>query len=391
MKLQRQILKSSLLVSVSTVAIVAGLVFGSSSTTLAVGAGAAAAGGVAGGAGGGVGGPGVSLGSGLGNPTGGGVFVPGAINTSGAYNSPQNNLYGGYGGGFAGILAGLAASGAIGGPAGPTCAFPDAQLGTNTDQNLAYTNAYGGAMGQAQYDGMANQYAYPPQADQRAWGNLGQQFNSKLNGNCQQKFITKDGKLGQWGLETYGQIKAHSDSFLTRTPRDMPQFCPRFNSFSPDAKARFYTYLFMSMAQPESTCNPGAVGKGPNGSAIGLFQLETPACNRVGVHGSSQDLLQPKHNIDCAVALLGSELDKRGSITVGTSRGFTGTYWATLRSDAVQRAASSNGIIRQDGNAAKATASLLGQFKECQTGENPSNNPSGGIGHASIDPWWSVL
>ena len=303
--------------------------------------------------GGGAGGPAVNLGSGL----GGGVFVPGAINTSGAYNNPINPYAGGYGGGggFAGILANLAASGMVGGPAGPVCPFADPQFGTNTGQNMAFTNAFGQQMGQTQYDGMANQYAYPPQADQRAWGNLGQQFNSKLNGNCPTEIHHQRRQTRPMGdlkptaksrrilLLSYSTLHAICRSSVLDSIRLVPM-----------QKLRFYTYMFMSMAQPESTCNPTAVGKGPNGAAIGLFQLETKACDPVGVHGTSQQLLQPKQNIDCAVALLGHELDKRGSITVGTSRGFTGTYWATLRSDAVQRAASSNGIIRQDGNAAQS-------------------------------------
>ena len=300
-----------------------------------------------------------------------GTYVPGTVPGVTATAGSQLQGYGGYGYGGQSMIPQFAAM----------CMNAIGSLLTGTSAQTAATSAYGRELEKAQFDGLDGKADYAPGANHNAWKNLASGFNKNLNGKCEQKFITKDGKLGQWGTYMYGQMKNHEDVYMNKNwaPKDMGQYCRKFNDFSPDARARFYTYLFMVMADPESSCNPSAVGKGPNGAAIGLYQLETPACNRVGVTGSSQDLLNPQHNMKCAVALLAKELKARETITVGTSRGFTGTYWAPLRNDIAARKVSSNSMARADTKASEKTQYLLKKFTECEAGEDQSNNPNASV------------
>lgn len=114
----------------------------------------------------------------------------------------------------------------------------------------------------------------------------------------------------------------------------------------------------MSLASPESSCraearNPNA----PNGTAKGLYQLEKPACDRVGVAG---DLYDPHVNIRCAVRLLGAEISCRGTVTSPTSRGRCGTYWGPLRTDDETKARGG------DIPAAQKYRALASQFHGCK-------------------------
>lgn len=298
-----------------------------------------------------------------------GVYVPGTAPGMTATAGPQLTGYGGSGYGYgASPLSAFAAM----------CVNAIGSLLTGTTAQTDATTAAGRELEKATFDGLDGKYDYAPGANHNAWKNLASGFNKSLNGKCEQKFISKDGKLGQWGLYMYGQMKNHEDVYMNEkwAPKDMGQYCRKFDSFSADARARFYTYLFMVMADPESSCNETAVGKGPNGAAIGLYQLETPACDRVGVRGTSRDLLNAQHNMKCAVALLAKELKARETITVGTSRGFTGTYWAPLRNDIAARKVSSNSMARADTKASEKTQYLLKKFTECETGEDQSNNPN---------------
>jgi hypothetical protein len=129
-----------------------------------------------------------------------------------------------------------------------------------------------------------------------------------------------------------------------------------------DAERRkmFWLWFFASVSQPESSCRSNATAAGPNGTAIGLFQLDAPACKRAGVYVSSSELMEPANNIRCAVAVFANEMRNRGTIMVGTSRGSRGTYWGTLRND------DSNGARGGDVRAARGTRALISQYPDCK-------------------------
>lgn len=257
---------------------------------------------------------------------------------------------------------------------GQACTLAGNALMTGSQTELLNTQRFGKNLADEAYKNLENKWSLPEGESRAGWGALAGAYNKNLSGNCQQKFIDKNGNLGQWGATILSYIQNHPDPYLQRTPSDIHSYCPKFSTFSEGAKNRFWTYLLMVMAQPESSCNPTAVGRGPNGAAIGLFQLEKKACDRVGVYGTPQDLLNGRHNIQCAVSLLASELRERPTITSPTSKGRTGTYWAPLRSDIEARLRSSNVMARNDTKASRSFQHMIRQYSECHNGEDASKN-----------------
>jgi hypothetical protein len=206
---------------------------------------------------------------------------------------------------------------------------------------------------------------YIPGANREQWGRLGSRMQSRFqeaSGDCQQKFITPDGRLGPWGQYAMTAMNEHRDVYENPLgPRDTQQFCPRFSTFDADQRKQFWAWFFLSLASPESSCRATAINpNAPNGSALGLFQLETPACRRVGLNFSSQDLMNPYKNIECAVALFAREMRERDTIMIGHSRGRGGTYWGPLRNDDHNRAR--GGDIR----GAQHLRGLLDDFEACR-------------------------
>ncbi len=163
-------------------------------------------------------------------------------------------------------------------------------------------------------------------------------YRSVVNGlsdqvaGCQQ-FINDKMEIGHWGRVALEEMKKHEDIYKFKVPGDISSFCPNFSAKNEDTRLRFWIWFFASVAAPESSCNPGIVGRGPNGNAIGLFQLEPAACAKVNMYYSEHDLQRAEPNIRCAVALFARELRNRPTIMIGTSRGELGTYWGTLRND----------------------------------------------------------
>lgn len=170
----------------------------------------------------------------------------------------------------------------------------------------------------------------------RSYGSGMNSMWSKDQQGCQH-FIDKDGNVGPWGRTAMAEMENHADIYAEKVPSDIGKFCPNFtSSMAKDPKGRKYWWLwfFASLSKPESSCRAGAVNpNAPNGSALGLFQLETAACARVGMSVSKQDLLDPHKNIRCAVKLFAKEMQERNSMFIGHSRGRGGTYWGPLRND----------------------------------------------------------
>jgi hypothetical protein len=184
---------------------------------------------------------------------------------------------------------------------------------------------------------------------------------SKKQAGCQQ-FINDRLEVGHWGRVALEEMKKHEDIYRDKIPRDIGNFCLNFVTMNEDTRLRFWIWFFASVAAPESSCNPGIVGRGPNGNAIGLFQLEPSACAKVNMYYSERDLQRAEPNIRCAVALFARELRHRPTIMIGTSRGQLGTYWGTLRND-------NNNMARgADITAHLRTEARLRQNPECRPG-----------------------
>ena len=185
-----------------------------------------------------------------------------------------------------------------------------------------------------------------------------------------EKFVDKEGKIGPWGRKALEQM--HSSESLkniyeTKVPPDMDKFCPEFKNMDQNRKDYFWLWFFASLSKPESTCQSGAVNpNAPNGNAIGLFQLEANKCIPLGINVSSQELLNPDRNIECAVSRFGKEMAERGTIQIGYSNRKGGTYWGELRT---------NPYGSGDSRAAAQTQNLLQHWPDCQKNNESSTLP----------------
>lgn len=200
-------------------------------------------------------------------------------------------------------------------------------------------------------EGFVRQEDFEPDAS------FGSTVVGNFPGSCKQKFFDANGNPGGWGREVLAEVRAQPKAYVKNVPSDIHQLCPNYRMFNDSTREKYWVWLFVSLASPESSCNPAAANpNAPNGTAKGLYQLEKPFCDRVGVSGS---LYQPHPNIKCAVRNLAREIECRGSIMSNTSKGPCGTYWGPLRTDDKNKGRGG------DIGAAKKFRALAAKFPGC--------------------------
>ncbi len=164
-------------------------------------------------------------------------------------------------------------------------------------------------------------------------------------------FINKDGKLGPWGTWTLNAIHSKASSFRNKQPPDIVRLCPKYSSMGPDERDLFWVWVMASISSNESQCNPhGPDGKGPNGYAKGLFQLEYNKCPLM------TNIYNPGQNILCAVNIIGKELSLRYNLSTPNRV----TYFGTLRSDDWNKARGG------DIQGAQRTRKLISEYASCK-------------------------
>ena len=261
-----------------------------------------------------------------------------AVNTSAA--APQSSG----GGGGQGMALGaslLAMCGALmGGPLG----------GKNAEMSEEMVEAM---------DRAKDEQGFQELPDFAASEELGTAINANYPAGCENNFIDKQGRLGPWGYTALEEIRRQPAAYVQNDPPDVLILCKNYQHFNVAKREQFWVWMFSSLAAPESSCNPNAANRNaPNGTAIGLFQLEAPFCNPVGVRG---DLFNPHNNTRCAVRGLAVELNRRDNLMSPTSRSRDSrrTYWGPLRTDDHNKAR--GGDIR----GAQKFRGLVGRFPGC--------------------------
>lgn len=197
-------------------------------------------------------------------------------------------------------------------------------------------------------------------SDARAVGSdINQRYGSSAG--CQ-KFINKKGEVGPWGRVALKEIEKSNnvEFYETATPRGISKFCPNFNNMDAERRKLFWIWVLASMADPESSCNPREVARGPNGNAVGLFQLDPNACRIMNFHFSESDLQEPSNNIRCAVSRLRRDLECQKTFVTETSYDAQKCmHWGVMRGPTVASV---------DRSGARKFESLVPQYSDCKAG-----------------------
>ncbi|MCB0386952.1 MAG: hypothetical protein KDD43_16280, partial [Bdellovibrionales bacterium] len=157
-------------------------------------------------------------------------------------------------------------------------------------------------------------------------------MTSKFNEKCQ-AFIDENGQLGEWGVQVLKTI-AMVDEDCFYKQMNVVGLCPRFSQMKPEDKSKFWVYVFASIAQKESSCDPSVYASGSYGRADGLFQLEHSYVLRRG-SGRDADLCRTRgptdtldvtFQIECAVSIFRDIHCK-----MNRPIEYRGGYWERLR------------------------------------------------------------
>ncbi|MFV8259667.1 hypothetical protein ACNQKP_17800 [Bdellovibrio bacteriovorus] len=135
-------------------------------------------------------------------------------------------------------------------------------------------------------------------------------------------------KIGEWGHAIRKEYMAGNFTHLAEGTPDIHQLCPNYKIMKPTDKANFWVLIFNAMTHYESTCNPKATAKGPNGSLYGLMQLHV---GREQVYAKScekGDSKTPVNTFACTLDMLNGQLRRDNALFSRKS------YWDVLRPQA---------------------------------------------------------
>lgn len=142
-----------------------------------------------------------------------------------------------------------------------------------------------------------------------------------------QKIIQRDGSYGPWGEHIYRTLSPEKQPALfQKNLSDMPSLCPKFSSMENEEKRKFWVWVFMAMADRESSCRERITARGPNGTAAGVLQLHLGSEGNYGGCPASTRALVATDSFSCAARMLNGYVRKTGSLFANVGS----TYWQVL-------------------------------------------------------------
>ncbi len=130
--------------------------------------------------------------------------------------------------------------------------------------------------------------------------------------NCS-GFATSAG-FGSWGQTVIRELTSGNANSLLQGTDDLRRACPNYDLLSNYQRSHVWVKIMASMAFLESSCNPRALGRGPNGVAAGLTQLHqghehkaAPGCNR----GDSRS---PITSIQCTISIIETQFKRTNAL-----------------------------------------------------------------------------
>lgn len=178
-----------------------------------------------------------------------------------------------------------------------------------------------------------------------------------------ESFIKADGTLGDWGRMIYDYIEeteVQKDMFLYDEIKGMtarPYTCPNWYNLNEEQRKRFWVWMFASIAQVESSCDPVQVNNGivPDATdrPTGLFQLNQqksarqwrgPNCKFPSGH---TETIKVKNQIRCSMDIMFDILLAKKGIYRANGKIFpTNSYWEKLRGNHSQTGGPIGELVR---------------------------------------------
>lgn len=139
-------------------------------------------------------------------------------------------------------------------------------------------------------------------------------------------------------------------TLLQQIPRDISQFCPKYNHLDNITQTKFWVVLLSAMTKYESNFNPQAQYtekfKDQSGKLIvsrGLLQISKESANQKRYDcqiNDEKDLHNAKTNLTCGIKILSYWVKSDGVIASVNGKNKGGArYWSVLRS--------TNGILKK--------------------------------------------
>ncbi len=106
---------------------------------------------------------------------------------------------------------------------------------------------------------------------------------------------------------------------------DLLKYCPNFPNLTDDEKKIIWLRVVDGMVYFESSCETGASGAGPNGTAYGLLQLHLGREQDYARECRKNDSKNSSRSVSCGLAMVHEQLGENSKLF------FEGSYWEVLR------------------------------------------------------------
>lgn len=154
--------------------------------------------------------------------------------------------------------------------------------------------------------------------------------------------LSGDYSLAEWGTHIASSIIAKAnaplDSFLTAGKvTDLPSkpICPAYASMPKEEQAKVWVWVFLSMANAESSCRTDVTVQGVNDRAVGLLQIPQSEDFRRGSGGETCAQVNPRDpigNLTCGMYMLGNQLTRYNKLFLSKEdrANHMKSYWQVL-------------------------------------------------------------
>lgn len=137
-------------------------------------------------------------------------------------------------------------------------------------------------------------------------------------------------EASEWTASTLAAIAAHDDTLAAKTPGDIEDWCPGYDTASMGERRAFWSGLLSAVAKYESSWNPAAAGGG--GRYVGLMQISPKTAANYDCDATSSAALKDgAANLSCAVEIIAAQVGRDGMVSGNGNRG-VGRDWGPMKS-----------------------------------------------------------